>query len=128
MKNYSQTFVKYRGCGTCYLDGTNMLIGAGSVSPTNSPFWKRPIDSNSKIAKSTRNKPKRKSRGDKSYMLKYAKFVKKFHKNEYYDPYFNDYESSDTESSDTEFSDIELKSNIADNESTAGNDQKLNKL
>ena len=46
-------------------------------------------------------------------MLKYAKFVKNCHKNEYYDPYFSD----DNESSDT---DSEI-SDIANNESTAGN-------
>ena len=115
MKNYSQTFVKYHGCGNCYIDGTNMLIETGRkcIAATNNPFWKRPIDSNSKIVKSTRNELKIKSRADRSYMLKYAKFVKNCHKNEYYDPYFSD----DNESSDT---DSEI-SDIASNESTAGN-------
>ena len=48
-------------------------------------------------------------------MLDYAKFVKNFHKNEYYDPYLiDDNESLDTDT-DSENSDIES------NESTAGN-------
>ena len=92
-----------------------MLIETGRkcIVATNNPFWKRPIDSNSKIAKSTRNELKIKSRANRSYMLKYAKCVKNCHRNEYYDPYFSD----DNESSDT---DSEI-SDIASNESTAGN-------
>ena len=87
--------------------------GRKCIAATNNPFWKGPIDSNSKIAKSTRNELKIKSRAGRSYMLKYAKFVKICHKSEYYDPYFSD----DNESSD---SDSEI-SEIASNESTAGN-------
>ena len=92
-----------------------MLIETGRkcIAATSNPLWKRTIDSNSKIAKSTRNGLKIKSRADRSYMLKYPKFVKNCHKNEYYDPYFSD----DNESSDTDF---EI-SDIASNESTAGN-------
>ena len=59
MKNYSQTFVQYHGCGNSYLDGTNMLTETGRcATPTYNPFWKRPIESSNKIAKSTRNKLK----------------------------------------------------------------------
>ena len=92
-----------------------MLIETGRkcVATTNNPFWKRPIDSNSKITKSTRNELKIKSRADRSYLFKYAKFVKNCHKNEYYDPYVSD----DNESSNT---DSEI-SEIASNKSTAGN-------
>ena len=66
MKNYLQTFAQYHGC----LDGTNMLIETGRrcATPTHNPFWKKPIDSNNKIAKSTRNKLKIKSRAIRSYM------------------------------------------------------------
>ena len=122
MKRFSQTFVKYHGCGNCYLDETNMLIETGRkcVLVTNKPFWKRPIDSNNKIAKSTRNKLKTKPRANISYMKKHAKFVKNFSKQKYYDTYFSgDNESLDnySESSD---SDTESRSNIADNESTTG--------
>ena len=115
MKNYSQTFVQYHSCGNSYLDGTNMLIETGRrcATPTYNPFWKRPIDSNNKIAKSTRNKLKIKSRAIRSYMLNYAKFVKNYHKNEYYDPYFID----NNESSDT---DSEISDNSS-NDSTASN-------
>ena len=72
MKNYSQTFVKYHGCGNCYIDGTNMLIETGRkcIAATNNPFWKRPIDSNSKIAKSTRNELKIKSRAETEVICK----------------------------------------------------------
>ena len=133
MKNYSQTFVQYHGCGNSYLDGTNMLIETGRrcAAPTYNPFRKRPIDVNNKIAKSTRNKLKIKSRAFRSYMLHYAKFAKNFHKNEYHEPYFiDDNESLDIDT-DSENSDIES------NESTAGNateteqnltDSELNKL
>ena len=117
MKNYSQTFVQYHGCGSSCLDGTNMLIATGRrcTAPTYNPFWKRPTNVNNKIAKSTRNKLKRKSRAFRSYMLDYAKFVKNFHKNEYYDPYFiDDNESLDT---DTDSENLDIESN----ESAAGN-------
>ena len=51
--------------------------GRKCIVATNNPFWKRPIDSNSKIVRSTRNELKIKSRANRSYMLKYAKCVKK---------------------------------------------------
>ena len=92
-----------------------MLIETGRrcATPTYNPFWKRPIDSNNKIAKSTRNKLNKKSRAIRRYMLNYAKFVKNYHKNEYYDPYFID----NNESSDT---DSEISDNSS-NDSTASN-------
>ena len=100
-----------------------MLIETGRkcVLVTNNPFWKRPIGSNNKIAKSTRNKLKTKSRVNISYMKNHAKFVKNFSEHKYCDPYFsshNEFLDTDSESSD---SDTESRSNIADNESTTGN-------
>ena len=82
MKNFSQTFVQYHGCGYSYLDGTNMLLESGRkcLLETNNPFWKKPIDSCNKIAKSTRNQLKSKAKTDASYMKKYFKFVKNYQK------------------------------------------------
>ena len=117
MKNYSQTFVEYHGYRNSYLDGTNMLIETlrRCAAPTYNPFWKRPIDVNNKIATSTRNKLKIKSRAFRSYMLDYAKFVKSFHNNENYDPYFTEGNESIDTDIDSENSDIES------NKSAAGN-------
>ena len=66
MKNFSQTFVNYHGCGNGYLDGTNKIVPEDRkfIMPIYDPFWKKPIDTSSKIAKSARsqikNKPKSK--------------------------------------------------------------------
>ena len=78
MKNFSQTFVSYHGCGKCYLDGTNALAPRGTkcVMQTNNSFRKNPIDTNSKIAKSTRTQPKIKARANRSYVIKYLSFKK----------------------------------------------------
>ena len=60
MKNFSQTFVNYYGCGNGYLDGTNKIVPEGRkfIMPTYDPFWKKPIDTSSKIAKSARSQIK----------------------------------------------------------------------
>ena len=80
MNNLSQTFFKYHGCGYSYLDGTNMLIETGKKCSlaTNEPFWKQPIDTDNKIAKSTRNQVKTKAKASTNHMKRYFKFEKKF--------------------------------------------------
>ena len=77
MKNYSQPFVKYHGCGNSLLDGTNMLLETGEKSflETYNPLWKKPFDGGNKIAKSTRNKLKTKARADVSFMGKYFETI-----------------------------------------------------
>ena len=54
---FSQTFVTYHGCGTCYIDGTNVLEGTTTKCffPIHNPFWKEPCDTSNRIAYSTRN-------------------------------------------------------------------------
>ena len=75
---FSQTFVSYHGCSNCYLDGTNQLVAKNKLRfmPTHNPFWKRPKDSCTRIARSTRSKLKIKSMADRSYCKKYFRFVK----------------------------------------------------
>ena len=52
MNNFSQTFVTYHGCGKCYLDGTNELLGNRScLMRANNPFWKKPEDTCNKKVK-----------------------------------------------------------------------------
>ena len=110
MKNFSQTFVSYHGCGKCYLDGTNALvpIGRKCVMQTNNPFWKNPIDTNSKIAKSTRTQLKIKARANRSYVIKYLRFKKALEENKFGDE--SDYSTGD-----------ESNSYNSDNESISGN-------
>ena len=64
MKSFSQTFVNYHGSGNGYLDGTNKIVPEGrrGMMPTNNPFWKKPIDTSNKIAKSTRLQIKNKTK------------------------------------------------------------------
>ena len=80
MKNFSQTFVKYHGCGNSFLDGTNMQLETGEKCflEAYNPCWKKPFNSCNKIAKSTRNKLKTKARVDASYMRKYFKSIKNY--------------------------------------------------
>ena len=110
MKKFSQTFFSYHGCGKCYLDGTNTLvpIGRKCVMQTNNPFWKNPIDTNSKIAKSTRTQLKIKARANRSYVIKYLRFKKALEENKFGDE--SDYSTGD-----------ESNSYNSDNESISGN-------
>ena len=67
------------------MDGTNALIPIGRkcVLQTNNPFWKNPIDTNSKIAKSTRTQLKVKAKAKINYVIKYLKFKKGFEENKF---------------------------------------------
>ena len=115
MKNFSQTFVKYHGCGNCNLEGTNTIIPArGSCyTETSSPFWKKPIDTCNKIAKSTRNQRKIKSKANRKYLRRYLNFVNTFQQNKLYDASLSsDYSTDDESESDVS----ETKQNLTDNE------------
>ena len=81
MKNFSQAFANCHGCGNGYLDGTNKIVPEGRkcIMPTYNPFWKKPIDTSNKIAKSVRSQIKNKPKANRGYMKKYAKYVKVFH-------------------------------------------------
>ena len=117
MKNFSQTFVIYHGCGKCYLDGTNALvpIGRKCFIQRNNSFWKNPIDANTKIAKSTRAQLKIKARTNRSYVIKYLRLKKALEENKFGDE--SDYSTGD-----------ESNGYNSDNESISGNEQKLNKV
>ena len=47
--------------------------------PTYDPFWKKPIDTSNKTAKSTRSQIKNKPKANRGYMKRYAKYLKVFH-------------------------------------------------
>ena len=81
MKNFSQTIVNYHGCGNGYLDRTNKIVPEGRkcIMPTQNPFWKNPIHTSNKIAKSTRSQIKKKRKAKKYYIRRYAKYVRIFH-------------------------------------------------
>ena len=75
---------------------------------TNNPFWENPIDTNSKIAKSTRMKLKIKARANRSYVTKYLRFKKALEENKIGDE--SDYSTDD-----------ESNSYNSDNKSISGN-------
>ena len=81
MKNFSQTFVNYHGCGNGYLDGTKKIVPEDRkwIMPKYNPFWKNPIHTSNKIAKSTRSQIKKKTKAKRNYIRRYAKYAKIFH-------------------------------------------------
>ena len=87
MKSFSQTFVTYHGCGNCYLDGTNQIITKGKrcLMPRNNPFWKRPIDTTNKIAKSTRSQLEFKIMATRTNAKKYCKNLRNLQENRFDD-------------------------------------------
>ena len=46
MKKFSQNFIVYHGCGSCYYDGTNRIVAKNRrcINPTYNPFWKKTND------------------------------------------------------------------------------------
>ena len=130
MKNFSQTIVSYHGCGNCYLDGTNKIVPKNRkcIMPRNNLFWKNPIDTSNKIAKSTRTQLKIKAKANRSYIKRYLKFVKTFKENKFDDASFSSDYSTDNESngygSDNESisgNATETEQNLTDNELTGEN-------
>ena len=81
MKKFSQTFVNYHGCGNGYLDGANKIVPEGRkcIMPTYNPFWKNPINTLNKIAKSTRSQIKKKTKAKKKLYKDMRKICKNFH-------------------------------------------------
>ena len=130
MKNFSQMFVSYHGCGHCYLNGTNKLVPKGKkcIMPTNNPFRKNPVDTSNKIAKSTRTQLKIKAKANRSYVKRYLKFLKAFQENKFEDGSWSTDYSTDDESngysSDNESisgNTTETEQNLTDNELTGEN-------
>ena len=135
MKNFSQTFVNYHGCGNGYLDGTNKIVPEGRrcIMPTNNPFWKKPIDTSNKIAKTTRSQIKNKTKAKRNYMNRYAKYVRVFHEKKWdfdnalwssdYSTDDSNYNSGDESKSNASIiaNATETEQNISDNELTEEN-------
>ena len=114
---FSQKFVTYHGCGNCYVDGTNKLEQPNNkcFAPTNNPFWKRPEDSNNKIAKSTRNQLQFKSFADRSYFNKYFKYLRKINQKKFKFDFSWKTEDSDYSTDDESNSDDDDTSSNSDN-------------
>lgn len=51
VKNHSQNFVKYHGCGFFYHDGTKRIVSKGRkcICSSYEPFWKRPINVRNRV-------------------------------------------------------------------------------
>ena len=51
VKNFSQKFVVYHGCGAWYHDETNKIVSKNRkcVRPTYEPFWEKPNDVHNKV-------------------------------------------------------------------------------
>ena len=96
VKNFSQKFVVYHGCGAWYHDGTNKIVSKNRkcIRPTYEPFWKKPNDVRNKVE--TRAQLKLKAIVKNDYIRRYYNFYSKFQKQEYF--------NSDDESTDDEFS------------------------
>ena len=79
LKNFSQKFVVYHGCGAWYHDGTNKIVSKNRkcIRP-NEPFWKNPNDVRNKVE--TRAQLKLKSIVKNGYIRIYYNFYSKFEK------------------------------------------------
>ena len=51
VKNFSQKFVVYHGCGAWYQDGTNKIVSKNRkcIRPTYEPLWKKPNNVRNKV-------------------------------------------------------------------------------
>ena len=96
VKNFSQKFVVYHGCGAWYHDGTNKIVSKNRncVHPAYEPFWKKPNDVRNKVE--TRAQLKLKSVVKNEYVRRYFRFINAFDKNKGY--FSSDYDSTDDES------------------------------
>ena len=109
------------------MDGTNALIPTGRkcVLQTNNPFWKNPIDTNSKIAKSRRTQLKIKARANRSYVIKYLRFKEVLEENKFENEsdYSTGVESNGYNSDNESISGnaTETEQNLTDNEFTREN-------
>lgn len=100
VKKFSQNFIVYHGCGSCYYDGTNRIVAKNRrcINPTYNPFWKKTNDVRNKFE--TRAQLKLKSIVTESYIKTYLKFINEFNKKGYFS---SENESTDDESTDDEW-------------------------
>ena len=115
---FSLKFVTYHGCGSCYVDGTNLIQSNSRLYffPTHESFWKDPKDTSNKIARSTRNHLEKKTFATKSYCKRYFNHLRKI---KHVDTtVFNQWTSRSEDSVDTYYSDEDesiLNSNLKSN-------------
>ena len=90
--------------------------------PTENPFWKKPIDSYNRIAKSTSAQLKSKALADRNYCKKYFRFVKSVNpkNSEYLTGYSTDDESNSYDS-DSDSTTTNTEQKLPDNELTGEN-------
>ena len=80
VKNFSQKFVVYHGCGAWYDDGTSKIVSKNRkcIRPTYEPFLKKPNDVHSKVETKALLKLKLIIKND--YIRRYSNFYSKFQK------------------------------------------------
>ena len=105
MKNITQTFVTYHGCGNCYIDGTKKIVPKGRhcINPTLDPFWKNLVDVRNKVQ--TRAQIKSKVKADRNFVRRYQKYLRVFSKSKDYfssDDFSSNYSSTSENKSDNE--------------------------
>ena len=100
VKNFSQKFVVFHGCGAWYHGGTNKIVrknGKG-ICPSYEPFRKKPNDVPNKVE--TRAQLKLKSIVKKEYVRRYFRFINAIDENKVY--FSSGYDSTGNESTDDE--------------------------
>ena len=119
MSQFSQTFVAYHGCGSCYQDGTNKIVPKNRrcIMQTYNPFWKNPMDVRNRVEK--RAQLEIKTKASRKFQCRYQKWVNSLTSDDW--DFTSDWES-DSESSDT---DISLANNASETEQNLSDDNKL---
>ena len=100
VKNFSQKFVVFHGCGAWYHDGTNKIVRKNGkcICPSYEPFRKKPNDVPNKVE--TRAQLKLKSIVKKEYVRRYFRFINAIDENKVY--FSSGYDSTGNESTDDE--------------------------
>ena len=98
VKDFSQKFVVYHGCGAWCHDETNKIISKNRkcIRPTYEPLSKKPNNVHNKVE--TRAQLKLKSVVKNEYIRIYFRFINPFDKNKGY--FSSDYDSTDDEFTD----------------------------
>ena len=125
MKNITQTFVTYHGCGNCYVDGANKIVPKGRrcINPTHNPFWENLVDVRNKVQ--TRAQIKSKVKTDKNFVRRYQKHLRVFSEsNDYFssDDFSSNYSSTSEGESDNESTtcNSSTEHNVSDTEVNTG--------
>ena len=105
MKNITQAFVTYHGCGNCYVDETNKIVlkGRRCINPTHNPFSKNLVDVRNKVQ--TRAQIKSKVKADRNFVRRYQKYLRAFSESKDYfssDDFSSNYPSTSEDESDNE--------------------------